>query len=169
MNKIDLTGINNFVSKLNKTKKSYDSKKYNNVKSKIEKMALEEIEKSYAVIGLKPSKVDIDDNNFKIVIKHQGIGFDEFGTGFYAKGTYEGDLPKQTLVFKSAKKTRKTNGWEYWYSNDDTKRIRNGKFGWYIPPRQGFPKGTFHIGTVASNRFYRGCRRIRERIRTAKW
>lgn len=164
-NSVDLSGLNNFVSKLEKAHSTYDPKKIGNYKENVEKIALDEISNSYAELGISAKKVNIDEKTSKIVVKSKGIGFDEFGTGFYAQGTYEGKLPTQTLVFKSAGKTRATSGWKYYYPNDDTKREKNGLKGWYVPPRTGFPNGSFHTGKIASNRFYRSCKRIRERIK----
>lgn len=59
------------------------------------------------------------------------IAYYEYGTGYYAKGKYEGELPTMTLVFESAGKTRTTSGWEYYYPNSDTKAYVNGSYGWF--------------------------------------
>lgn len=163
MNNIDTTGLNNFYSKL---------KDYNNKTKKMQKQTVDSIvdgaekiiKSAYAGTNVSVF-TERNDNGAIIYAKDEGIAFDEFGTGFYAKGTYEGELPKETLTFSSAKKQHSTNGWEYYYPNADTKKERYGRKGWFIPPRTGFPKGSFHIGKAASNRFYRSCKKIKERYK----
>jgi hypothetical protein len=49
------------------------------------------------------------------------IAYYEYGTGKYAKGMYEGNLPTFPITFVSAGKIRTTNGWEYYYKNTTTK------------------------------------------------
>lgn len=163
MNNIDKTGLNNFCNKL----KNYNNKTKNLQKQTIDSIVdtAESIIKS-AYAGTNVSVItERNDNTAIIYAKDKAIAFDEFGTGFYAKGTYEGELPKETLTFSSARKQHSTSGWEYYYPNFDTKRIRDGKIGWFIPPRPNFPHGTFHTGKIASNRFYRSCKKIKERYK----
>lgn len=64
----------------------------------------------------RPEKVDVtveqtDKDHCAIVASGDQVSFMEYGTGFYAKGTYEGVLPKQPIVFEYGM----TNGWEYYY------------------------------------------------------
>ncbi len=163
MNNIDKTGLNNFYNKL---------KNYNTRTKKLQKQTIDSIvdtaesiiKRAYA--GTNVSVItERNDNTVTIYAKEKGIAFDEFGTGFYAKGTYEGELPKETLTFSSAKKQHSTHGWEYYYPNSDTKRTMYGKKGWFIPPNPYFPNGSFHTGKIASNRFYRSCKKIKERYK----
>lgn len=170
---VEVNDLDRLLSKIEKKKnQDFDKKKTSGIKKKIEEMALEEIKSTYAGTNVQVLKKEIDDKTTQIVAKSEGIAFDEFGTGFYAQGTYEGELPKQRLVFVSAGRVRTTNGWDYYYDNVRTKFdkdgkpiTKNGKFAWRSPSRAGFPNGSLHIGKAASNRFYRSCKKIKERYR----
>ena len=69
----------------------------------------------------------------KIVAKGRGLAFDEFGTGLVGQGTYEGNLPTETIEFESPKGSpQSTQGWEYYYPNSKTKRTNaKGEQGWF--------------------------------------
>ena len=164
-NNIDISGLANFKNTLfNVKRKLGDENTVTSMREKINKIALEEIEDAYSDTQFKVVRKD-NKYETRIIAKGDEIAFDEFGTGFYAKGTYEGELPKQKLTFKSAGQYQTTQGWEHYYFNEKTKTTLNGRKGWFIRPRPGFPRGSFHTGKVASNRFYRRCKIIRERIR----
>ena len=88
------------------------------------------------------------------------IAFDEFGTGFYAKGSYPGKLPTQRITFTSAKRKRSTNGCEYYYDNPQTKGTHGGIKGWMTP------NGVFHIGQTANATMYNACKKIIARVKS---
>ena len=79
--------------------------------------------KKYAEHGHSSITVDFDSNGKTATIYAKGdaVAFFEFGTGEYAKGTYQGDLP-QSGVYP-------TGNWEYYY-NSDSKTEINGVKGW---------------------------------------
>lgn len=64
--------------------------------------------------GLIRSIVAVDNNKLK-----PSIAYTEFGTGVQGKGTYEGDLPEQTITFETKDLgTLSTQGWQYNYRKD---------------------------------------------------
>ena len=164
---VDISGLERFKTSL---KKARQNVKPNNKNPKIDKIidiAREEFIKAYE------GKINVDvivkenKSGYTIFVKDKNsrnpmIAFDEFGTGFYAKGTYPGKLPPKSLkiTFTSAKKIRSTYGWEYYYPNEDTKREVGRVKGWFTP------SGTFHIGHNANATMYKACKRVISRIRS---
>ena len=57
-----------------------------------------------------------------IYAKGNAVAFFEFGTGEYAKGTYQGNLPQSGVPL--------TGDWEYYYSSKH-KGEKNGVKGWF--------------------------------------
>ena len=163
---LNLSGLKRFESVLNKTRENVKGKGENSfVKEKIN-IAKEIIEEAYA--DKSDVKVLVKKNSdlsysIKAVDNKQRptIAFDEFGTGFYAKGSYKGELPKQKITFYSAGVKRVTMGWEYYYPNKTTKVTHSGVKGWK------FGKN-FSIGENASNRMYNACKRVKEKIKGGK-
>lgn len=80
-------------------------------------------------------KESLGDGKFKVFAQDlrdkPQIAYHEFGTGYYAKGMYQGNLPTQTLTFISGGIPQSTNGWVYYYPNENTKTIHNGVYGWW--------------------------------------
>lgn len=106
---------------------------------------------------------EVDDKNARIIASGSGIAYDEYGTGLVGEGTYEGELPTQTLTFISPKRkagdtrpprVNTTHGWEYYYDNPETKFMG----GWFMG------KGGFTRGQVASMRMYRTAKSLKEYI-----
>lgn len=164
---VDISGLEHFKSALKSARANVKPKEENPKIAKIINIAKEEFSKAYE----GKIKVDIivkeNKNGFTIYVKDMNsrnpkIAFDEFGTGFYAKGTYPGKLPPKSLkiTFTSAKKTRFTYGWDYYYPNEDTKREIGRVKGWFTP------NGTFHIGQDANATMYKACKRVIARIRS---
>lgn len=169
---VDISGLERFKTSL---KKARQNVKPNNKNPKIDKIidiAREEFIKAYA------GKINIDvivkenKSGYTIFVKDKNsrnpiIAFDEFGTGFYAKGTYPGNLPTQKITFTVGRKnpkTHTTDGWVYYYPNEDTKREVGRVKGWFTPD------GTFHIGHNANATMYKACKRVISRIRSElKW
>lgn len=58
-----------------------------------------------------------------IYAKGDAVAFFEFGTGEYAKGTYQGNLPQSGVPI--------TGSWEYYY-NSKHKGEKNGIKGWFL-------------------------------------
>lgn len=164
---VDVSGLERFNNVLKQQKANFKNSMENPKLNKIIDIAKEEISRAYSGkininIIVEPKK-----NGFTIYVKDKNtinpkIAFDEFGTGFYAKGSYPGKLPPSTLKisFTSAKKKRSTNGWEYYYPNPDTKREYGRIKGWFTP------NGTFHIGQNANATMYNAIKKIVYRMRS---
>jgi len=173
---VNLSGLEHFKNTLADVKRNISSSKKNPKIKRIIDISMDEIKKAYS--GKKVSViVKKSENGFTIYVKDTQakptIAFDEFGTGFYAKGSYPGKLPTQTITFEVGKighrRTMSTKGWEYYYGNPyDTsvkqkspaKVIHGGVYGWMTP------NGLFHVGQMPSKRMYNACKRIKERLRS---
>ena len=91
----------------------------------------------------------------KIVAKGRGLAFDEFGTGLVGQGTYEGNLPTETIEFESPKGSpQSTQGWEYYYPNPQTKV--DG--GWYAGK-------VFHRGQPAKAQMFNTSVKLKNEIK----
>ena len=91
----------------------------------------------------------------KIVAKGRGLAFDEFGTGLIGQGTYEGNLPTETIEFESPKGSpQSTQGWEYYYPNPQTKV--DG--GWYAGK-------VFHRGQPAKAQMFNTSIKLKDEIK----
>ncbi len=106
---------------------------------------------------------EVDNNKARIIASGSGIAYDEYGTGLVGEGTYEGELPTQTLTFESPKRKswdsrppriNTTHGWEYYYDNPETKMSG----GWFTV------FGGFVRGQVASMRMYRTAKSLKEYV-----
>lgn len=103
-----------------------------------------------------------DGQNGTVIASGMGIAYVEYGTGLIGKGTYEGELPTQTLTFESPKQSGKmhtTQGWQYFYDNPQTKVQELG--GWF------FGKGykNFTKGRVAGMQMFNTAKSLREYVR----
>lgn len=159
---VDLSGLEHFKSVLDKNRAFINKKNKNPKINAILNMALEVIKVAYS--GKKVIvKKEITKTGFTIYVidtkKQPTIAFEEFGTGFYAKGSYLGDLPTQTITFTSGGKKHSTRGWEYYYPNDKTKVTHGGIKGWMTP------NGVFHVGQNANSTMYKACKKIIENVR----
>lgn len=85
------------------------------------------------------------DGNAKIVVVADGLWFHEYGTGLKNK-RYEGNLPTSGVPI--------TGSWVYYYPNPRTKRIVDGEYGWYIPPKKNGGKIEFTTGQPAHAELY---------------
>ena len=164
----DLSGLNRFGKVLEQTKENLKGNKENSFIGQKIKIAKETIQEAYDSVSHVKVVVEKKDNthySIKAVDKQDRptIAFDEFGTGFYAKGSYKGKLPTQKITFKTGVKgkVRSTYGWEYYYQPSSAKITHGGIKGWM------FGK-TFSIGENASNRMYTACKLARARLRGKK-
>lgn len=172
---IDLSGLERFGKAIDKAKRESKNSPRNPKIARIIEIAKEELTKAYS------GKLNVDifakqnRTGYTIYVKDKNsenptIAFDEFGTGFYAKGSYLGKLPTQKITFKTVvgrtkggnaiygKKT--TNGWDYYYPNEYTKTTHGGIKGWVTKDK------TFHIGHNANSTMYKACKIIVARIRS---
>ncbi len=165
---LNLSGLKRFEAVLKQTKENIKGKGENSFVGEKIKVAKETIADAYD--GIPHTKVVVEKKNavtysIKVVDtqKRPTIAFDEFGTGEYAKGSYKGDLPKQSITFWSSKQKHTVPKWVYYYNNPKTKVTHGGIKGWM------FGK-TFSIGNNASNRMYYACKLAKKRIRSGqKW
>lgn len=152
-NKIDFTGLNNFRQKLQKYSNfaDYTAKLISAIVDRGVEIAKEE----YA--GVADVKIDYDITPLggKIIAIGDQIAYLEFGTGEYAKGTYEGKLPTEGVPI--------TGKWDYYYDNPLYKRTVDGEKGWFTKKKvEGVL--TFEIGQKAGNQMYRVSKRLREAL-----
>lgn len=82
-------------------------------------------EKKYSEHGHSSITVEFEPNGniATIYAKGDAVAFFEFGTGEYAKGTYQGNLPQSGVPL--------TGKWEYYYKSEH-KGERNGIKGWFL-------------------------------------
>lgn len=118
-------------------------------------------EYEYSMSGYMPkiSTEYLGNGKSRIRFEAKDIAYHEFGTGIYAQGSYpdSSKLPNQTLTFESPKgKQQTTQGWEYYYSNPDTKKTIGGKAGWFIG------NGIFTTGNIAGAEIYYTAKALRE-------
>ena len=93
----------------------------------------------------------------QVVAEGEKISYMEFGTGIVGSGTYEGNLPTQPISFVSPKKSgdsHTTEGWEYNYPNEKTKKDGQG---WYY-------KGEYTQGEPAQAQMFKTAQRLRTEL-----
>lgn len=156
INNIDLRDLKRFKATLKQMVVNNTSEKKNAKLGYASIVAYDVLNKHYGATDFTVENPIFEDGKSVIYVKGENIAFDEFGTGFYAKGSYKGELPTQTLVFESAGVTQTTNGWDYYYTwqgdpKKKPKREYDGVKGWFTK-KEGSPY--FHTGKKASNRFY---------------
>lgn len=140
INKLDNYKSNSMVSKLMRI-----------LQEKLYEYAIQE----YIGTDTKINKPTIDGNKIVLSVEGEHIAYLEFGTGLVgeASGYPKDKLPTQTITFESHGKQYKTDGWEYYYDNPDTKIMG----GWFFG-------GTFTRGNVAGMQMFNISKRIREYI-----
>ena len=103
----------------------------------------------------------------RVVAEGANVAFDEFGTGYYAQGTYEaategeGRLPMTPITFESGGLMHTTHGWQYYYPSA-AKAMKNGRYGWYINPE------VFVTGAPSKAFLWKAGKRLRGELHTAK-
>lgn len=152
--KIDFTGLNNFRQKLQKYSNftDYTAKLISAIVDKGVEIAREE----YA--GVADVKIDYEKTPLggKIIAIGDQIAYLEFGTGEYAKGTYEGKLPTKGVPI--------TGKWTYYYDNPLYKCTVDGEKGWFTNKKSADGTLTFEIGQKAGNQMYRVYKQLREAL-----
>lgn len=154
--KTDLSGLNNFLSKLEKVKSlNDDSEKLSEkISNAVADYGVELADKHYSssgVSGVNVFKVNAEDADVAIVAKKEGLAFEEFGTGY--QGLYSGypdsKLPESGVPI--------TGEWEYYYDNPKTKRTVGGRRGWFVPKDvtgENIDERGFTEGEVAGMQMY---------------
>lgn len=163
--KIDTSGLENFRNNLNKAYMKMRGTSEDSILSNATKIAKKEIRTAYSS---KPNiKIIVEKRKYGCTIYAKDyntrpiIAFDEFGTGFYAKGSYPGKLPTKRISFHSAGQKRSTKGWQYYYPNSQTKVTHGGIKGWMVGK-------LFSIGHNANATMYRACKKSISKIKEAK-
>lgn len=113
--------------------------------------AREFAESKYAEHGHSSITVDYENDGTRATIYARGnaVAFFEFGTGEYAKGTYQGNLPQSGVPI--------TGSWEYYY-NSKHKGEKNGIKGWFLDEQ----KTIFLKGNPAEAEMWETSQYIRE-------
>lgn len=161
----DLRGLNNFKSKLQSYQK-INSGIANEVLDEVIKRGEQIAQQEYA--GITDVKIYHESiaGGSRVVAEKEGLAYIEFGTGRVGeKSQYPKDkLPKQTLTFESPQgKQHSTNGWEYYYPNQQTKRTVFGQEGWFHK-FDDETDVTFVTGQPAQMQMYRTSQRLRQEM-----
>ena len=161
----DLKGLLHFKSVFEEKYRNITVNKENTILEPIIKDAKEIIKSAYAgkpTIRVFAKRTKMGCTIYaKDYAKRPTIAYDEFGTGFYASGSYPGKLPTQNIRFVSGGKQRVTKGWVYYYPNKTTKVIHGGIKGWKLGK-------SFQIGNNANATMYRACKKIINNIKGGK-
>lgn len=153
---MEIKGLERFAKKVNKYSKTKNIG--DTVAQKIAQRGKEIATNNYNESKRVIVRVEDGDapNKKRIIAQGKGIAFDEFGTGLVGKGTYEGNLPKETISFESPKGSpQTTQGWEYYYPNAKTKV--NG--GWYAGK-------VFHRGQRAKAQMFNTSKQLRLELKS---
>lgn len=166
-NRIDLSGLKHFKRSLEDIQTNSGLYSQKSKINEISDIAYDILSASYSSTAYEVKKPVIDNGVANIYVVGDGIAFDEFGTGFYAKGSYKGSLPTITLEFESAGFTQITDGWDYYYTwkgdpSRKPKKEYSGVKGWFTK-KEGKPY--FHTGNRASNRFYNAIIKIKDTLK----
>ena len=110
-------------------------------------------EEKYAEHGHHPPSIKVEfephGTTATIYAKGKAVAFFEFGTGEYAKGTYQGELPQSGVPL--------TGNWEYYYKSEH-KGEKNGIKGWFLDEE----KTLFVKGNPAEAEMWETSQYIRE-------
>lgn len=149
----DYKGIKNFMSRLESINNSSDSLT-NTIANKIAENALETAKAQYGGTSIQVEAEQAVNGNTSVVASGAEVNFMEFGTGVIGQGTYQGQLPTQTIEFESPKGfPQTTQGWEYNYQNPRTKKGD----GWYY-------NGEFTQGETAQMQMFNTAKQVKENI-----
>lgn len=146
-------GLDNY---LNRLKAHKGQVKLDMVCKEVANLGVEICAEEYAKTGVNPTSItaNINNNSVNLIAHGSHLAFSEYGTGLVGEGTYEGDLPTQTLIFESPKgEQQSTQGWEYYYNNPKTKIMG----GWFYG-------NNFTQGQKAQAQMWKTSRRLREEM-----
>ena len=120
----DLSGLKRYMARIHR----YETllKYFSGAMEEICKETKAFAESKYTSHGHSSINVEYTNNGKTATIYAKGtaVAFFEFGTGEYAKGTYQGNLPQSGVPL--------TGNWEYYYTEPEThrKEEQNGIKGW---------------------------------------
>ena len=120
---IDLSYLEHYIKVL--TEYGTKLKDFRKAIIKLGKKARKFAEEKYSEHGHSSITVEFEPHGTTATIYAKGdaVAFFEFGTGEYAKGTYQGNLPQSGVPI--------TGSWEYYY-NSKHKGEKNGIKGWFL-------------------------------------
>lgn len=120
---IDLSGLEHYIKVI--TEYGTKLKDFRKAIIKLGKKARNFAEEKYSEHGHSSITVEFEPHGTTATIYAKGdaVAFFEFGTGEYAKGTYQGNLPQSGVPI--------TGSWEYYY-NSKHKGEKNGIKGWFL-------------------------------------
>lgn len=148
---IDLSEFKRYMARIHR----YETllKYFSGAMEEICKEAKAFAESKYAEHGHSSITVGYTNNGKTATIYSHGnaVAFFEFGTGEYAKGTYQGDLP-QSGVYP-------TGNWEYYYDSEHKTVNEHGVKGWF------WKKGVFVKGNPAEAEMWETSQFIAQRAR----
>ena len=151
--KVDKNALNNFIAKLKNI--SYVDK----IADELANEGLEIAQREYGNYNVDLSIENEGEGQRTIVASGEGLSYIEFGTGLVGQGTYKGNLPTEIRTFESPKNRKppamqSTQGWEYNYKNDLTKRGN----GWYYNKE-------FTTGKIAQAQMFNTATELRRRVK----
>lgn len=128
---MDLSGIKSFQRKVN----AYADTKADEIAMQIAEKGVE-IAKGYFTNGESVYAEKSGIGTALIIAEGNNVFFDEYGTGWAGEGAYPGELPTNTFTFESAGEIRSTQGWEYHYPNEKTKKPKDNPYYWWYNGQQ---------------------------------
>lgn len=121
---IDLSGLEHYI----KAVETYGRllADFRKAITELGERAREFAEKKYAEHGHNPPSINVEfephGRTATIYAKGNAVAFFEFGTGEYARGTYQGNLPQSGVPI--------TGKWEYYYDSEHKTENKYGVKGW---------------------------------------
>lgn len=138
MSNIDLSGLDNFINKLNNISKN-KQKIESIIVETISDMAQNDLNDEYENINMLDYNIDEDEdgipqcdivdikyNKKSLVARHSKIAYIEFGTGTLG---LKSNYPIDKLISNNVPYT---GSWVYNYESGK-KRVINGRLGWFVP------------------------------------
>lgn len=122
----------------------------NKIANAVAEEGVEIARQMYAGTDINVISTPASDGKAEILANGSQVAYMEFGTGEYAKGTYEGDLPQSGVPI--------TVKWEYYYPSKSKVTVRSGSFGWYHNKK-------FHVGQKAGSQMWRTAIETKKNIR----
>lgn len=147
---VNLSGLNNFKNKV-ESFRSLDGKLVNTIADEIASAGVTIAQGEYSGhSSISVNKTKASQGRASVVAKGKNVAYLEFGTGAYADGTYEGNLPQIGVPI--------TGKWEYYYDSEH-KTEKNGVKGWNWGKQ-------FLSGKPAGNQMYRTSRLLRGKVKS---
>lgn len=140
-------GLKNYLNRLQAHKGNYDA---NKIYESVSSLGIQTAQDEYNKTGVIPDNIraDVFEGGVEIVAEGEHLAFSEYGTGVRGEGTYDGELPTETLRFESPQGVdRETQGWTY----DYMKKL-------YNPEKESFQ------GFVARAQMWKTSRRLQEEM-----